>query len=95
VSSKPQYKHPNRAKQIVFPDARSKYSVGLKFCVYNGNYPNVIREALALRVDSDNKPLWTEVDPKTDCIPNMDLVWKPVNFVRTNAHDLMSKRVFM
>ena len=63
------------------------------FSVYAGNFPNVIREALALRRFYDDSPVWNEVKADTDNILEMDLVWKPVGFVRTHAYDVMAKRV--
>jgi hypothetical protein len=89
----PQYKKQNRAKKRVIPGAREKYgSAGLVYCVYLGNYPQVVRDALALRVDQDRQPIWKEVVPKTENIGGMDLVWKPVNFLRSHGFGLMGKR---
>jgi hypothetical protein len=60
--------------------------------VYLGNFPQVVRDALALRVDSEREPIWKEVVPKTENIGSMDLVWKPVNFIRAQGFDLMTRR---
>jgi len=51
-----------------------------------------VREALALRRFYDERPIWNEVKADTDKILEMDLVWKPVGFVRTHAFDMMAKR---
>ena len=62
------------------------------YCVYNGNYPQVVRDTLALRVHPNNEKIFKEVEPKTEQIEEMDVVWKPANFVRQPAYDFMSKR---
>lgn len=62
--------------------------------MYLGNFPQVVRDAFALRVDEDMKPLWKEVEPKTENVVNMDLVWKPVNFIKSQSFDLMMRRCF-
>lgn len=67
-------------------------STGLTFSVYAGNFPNVVREALALRRFPDGRPIWSEVKADTDNIMAMDLVWKPVGFVRAHGYDMMAKR---
>ena len=35
-----------------------------------------------MRLDSNGKQIWNETEPNTDDIPQIDLVWKPVGFVR-------------
>lgn len=64
------------------------------FSVYLGNFPHVVRDALALRVDPAGKQVWNELPPKTDtiCTSVIDLIWKPVNFVKREGFDLMYKR---
>jgi hypothetical protein len=34
-----------------------------------------------------------EIEPKSDNVQTMDLVWKPVNFVRSAGFDSMARRV--
>mgnify|MGYP000855140589 FL=1 len=53
----------------------------------------MVRDALALRLDTNKKQIWNEVEAKTDNIPNIDLVWKPVNFIRSVNFETMAKRV--
>lgn len=67
----------------------------LTFCVYGGNFPKVVRDALALRRTSTGHPIWLEVQPVTDTIMGIDFVWKPVNFIRQHGFDMMAKRVYM
>lgn len=67
----------------------------LTFCVYGGNFPQVVRDALALRRNGAGQPIWLEVQPVTDTIMGIDFVWKPVNFVRQHGFDMMTKRVHM
>lgn len=86
---------PLRAKKLIFEQNKIVGKDGLVFSVYLGNFPNVIREALALRRFPDDAPIWKEVKPETDNIPSMDMVWKPVGFVRTNGYDMMMKRCVM
>ena len=86
---------PLRAEKITFDTNKIVDEKGLTFSVYSGNFPNVIREALALRRFPGDKPIWKELKPETDNIPSMDLVWKPVGFVRTNGYDMMMKRCIM
>jgi hypothetical protein len=73
-------KVPARSKVVSF----SSYSVSNKgpliFAVYNGNFPNVVRSALALRKDKNGISIWKEMPADTDQIMDMDLVWKPFNF---------------
>lgn len=67
----------------------------LAFCVYGGNFPQVVRDALALRRTGSGQPIWLEVQPVTDTIMGIDFVWKPVNFIRQHGFDMMAKRVYM
>ena len=53
----------------------------------------MVRDALALRVDGEGRELFVEEEAKTENIGGYDLVWKPVNFVRSNAFDFMKERV--
>lgn len=77
------------------PGAREQYGPqGLVFCVYFGNYPQVVRDALALRVDENHQPIWRETVPKTENIGAMDFVWKPVHFVRSHGLELIARRCF-
>ena len=80
---------PLRAEKLIFEQNKIVGADGLVFSVYLGNFPNVIREALALRRFPDGTPIWKEVKPETENIPSMDMVWKPVGFVRTNGYDMM------
>lgn len=84
-----------RAEKIYFDSNNIVSKKGLTFAVYNGNFPNVIRDALALRRFHDDTPIWNEIKPETDNITSMDMVWKPVGFVRTNGYDMMMKRSVM
>ena len=52
----------------------------------------MVREAIALRKTTDGSNIWNEVPAVTENILNMDLVWKPVGFVRNSAFDYMSRR---
>ena len=75
---------------------KSEYSAGkLIYCVYPGNFPMAVRNALALRLDSEGKQIWEITAPITDNIPFIDLVWKPVGFCRSHGYDRMMRRCFM
>ena len=80
-----------RAAPRIYPKNRFG-SRGLTFSVYAGNFPKVVRDALALRLDADGEPIWAETEPITDNIPGIDLVWKPVGFMRQHGFDMMGKR---
>lgn len=53
----------------------------------------MVRQAFALRRDAQGVEIWSEVEPVTDDIVNMDFVWKPVNFQRSHGFDMMARRV--
>ena len=63
--------------------------------MYGGNFPQVVRDALALRLTASGQPIWVEVSPVTDTILGIDFVWKPVNFIRSHGFDMMTRRVYM
>ena len=60
--------------------------------MYPGNFPKVVRLALALRKNTAGKPIFMEVSPITDNICNIDLVWKPVAFCKHHGYDMMTRR---
>jgi hypothetical protein len=47
---------------------------------YLGNFPQVVRDALKLRKNKDDKTIWNEMEPNTNNMAGIDFVWKPVNF---------------
>lgn len=57
-----------------------------------GNFPKVMKQAISLRKTVDDKSIWFEVPPVTDNIMGIDLVWKPVGFVKHSGFDIMAKR---
>lgn len=57
-----------------------------------GNFPRIVRLALGLRKTEDGKNIWFEVPPVTENIMGIDLVWKPVGFIKSQGFDIMSKR---
>lgn len=63
--------------------------------MYGGNFPKIIRDALALRRNAAGEQIWLEVQPVTDTIMGIDFVWKPVNFNRAHGFDMITKRVQM
>jgi hypothetical protein len=50
----------------------------MKYCVFSGNYPQYIREALVNR--SLGNFDWREVNPSQEAIRTCDFIWKPFNF---------------
>lgn len=50
------------------------------FAAYLGNFPQVVRDALKLRLNVKGDQVWKEVEPNTNNIGSIDFVWKPVNF---------------
>ena len=77
---------PKRAQPIAFPQARFGAD-GLVYCVYGGNFPNIVRQALALRKTPSGKPIWIETPAVTENIMNMDMVWKAVNYQRSKGFE--------
>lgn len=45
-------------------------------------------------MDAEGRQIWNEVPPRTETIPTapIDLVWKPVGFVKRDGYDIMHRR---
>lgn len=60
-------------------------AVRYRYCVFQGNYPQYIRNAMFDR-EGENVE-WIEVEPTVDSINSCDMVWKPFNFLKNVSNE--------
>mmetsp|Transcript_14956 Transcript_14956/g.23153 ORF Transcript_14956/g.23153 Transcript_14956/m.23153 type:complete len:129 (+) Transcript_14956:228-614(+) len=59
-------KQPRRSIKVRDLSYSVKSGGNFIFSVYSGNFPNVVRDALTLRLDKDGLQIWAEVEPNTE-----------------------------
>ena len=64
--------------------------------LYNGNYPNLVRQAIALRRTSQtDRKIWQEYEALEENIYSVDLVWRAVNYTLRHQFMYIKRRVIL